>query len=110
MSFNNANFILRDETRGIFQNRVWDYDTADTQADMNTANYFLAANATYNRGVKLGDTIEATVWTTSVPTAPNTGAIAAKVLFYVQGITISNGVTTAIDVADGDARTATDSD
>lgn len=104
------NLIRRPGEFGIFRNSEWDYDTTDTVATMNTANYFLTANTTYKRGLKLGDKIFVTVWDTSVPTSPNTGTIAAKATLYVNGVTVSSGVFTALDVADGDSLTATDTD
>ncbi len=105
MAFNNANLVKRVGECGIYRNNVWDYDTIDTQADMNTANYFAAANSSFKRKVQVGDEIHARVWDTALPTSPNAGTLAAKVVFVVVSASA-----TAIDVADGNAATLTDSD
>lgn len=72
--------------------RTHKYTTADTQADVNTAGYF---NAVYDE-VEKGDRIEAWVDTNGTP--------AAVTLF------INSKASGVIDVANGDALTATDSD
>lgn len=110
MAFDNDNLIKRVGEIGIFRNQEFDYDTADTVATMNTADYFLTANTTYKRGIKKGDRIYVTVWSSAVPSDPNSGTISAKATLYVQGITGSGASTTALDVADGDSLTTTDTD
>lgn len=110
-AYNNDHFVA-DYQRGIFKNTRWSYESAgaDDVAAMNTAGFFTAANATYKRGVQVGDEILATVWTTAVPTGGHpveTDSVAARALFVVVQVDDQTGV---IDVSNGDSRTLTDSD
>ena len=109
MAYDNNRLVL-DYQFGIFKNGRYSYDTIDDVATMNTAAYFSAANATHKRRIQIGDEILATVWTTAVPTGPHpveTDVIAARALMVVVQVDDDTG---AIDVANGDARTLTDSD
>lgn len=108
MAFDITNFKMGEEF-GIFRNHHWYYETTDSQATMNTAGYFSAAQATYERGVQPGDEIYATIWTTAVPTGPKiapTDVPAGRIRFLVNSVSAAG----VIDVADGDAYTVTDTD
>ena len=56
--------------KGVFLNGEWHYDTLDAFATIEGAGYFADAQAL---GMKPGDKIEVTVWTTAIPN-PITGA------------------------------------
>jgi hypothetical protein len=74
--------------------KIWVYYAgADTLADVNTANYFLAAS----RLLSIYDTIFVT---------SGIGGTPAQSIVYVNAVTVDS----AIDVTDGLAITATDSD
>lgn len=110
MSVNLDNITMGREF-GVFRNHQWHYETTDTQATMNTANYFDGLAA---RGAQIGDEIYATVWTSAVPTGghpvPGTSAISARIRFMINAIAAGDPATAHIDVADGDAYTMTDTD
>jgi hypothetical protein len=110
MAYIDAN-LCHDYQFGKFKNTRWSYDTVDAVADVNTAGYFSAANQAPNRRrIQIGDEILVTQWTTAVPTTPHpieTSAITARSLMVVVQVDDDTGV---IDVANGDARTLTDSD
>lgn len=110
MAFNIANIQMGPEV-GIFRNHIWYYETTDAIATINTAGYF---NGLAARGAQIGDEIIVTQWTSAVPTGghpvPGTSAITAKVRTYINAIAAGDPATAAIDIADGDAYTATDTD
>jgi hypothetical protein len=110
MAFVPANLKMGEEF-GIFRNHVWAYETTDSQATMNSANYFDGAAA---KGMQIGDEVYATIWTSAVPTGghpvPGTSAITGRIRFIVNAIAAGDPATAHIDVADGDAYTMTDSD
>lgn len=108
MAYDNTYFVKRAGEIGAFRSQIWDYDTIDTQGDMNTAGYFTAANSTTNkRGVKVGDYIWARVWTTSIPTSINSGTLAGVFLLTVNA---AGAVGAAVDVVNGTSFDMTDSD
>lgn len=110
MALELANLKMGEEF-GIFRNHRWYYETLDNQAAQNSAGYFTGAAA---RGMQIGDEIIATVWTTAVPTGghpvPGSSAITARIRHIVVSIAAGDAETAAVDVADGDAYTMTDTD
>lgn len=92
MAFTLATFALDGSHANKNIPRTHTYNTADTQATVNTAGYF---NAIADQ-LEVGDRIEAWV--------DNAGTPAAVTLY------VNSNAAGVVDVADGDALTATDSD
>jgi len=89
-------------TPGGLGQSYWLYETLDAVGAIDASDYFagMAAPAVGNRGMEVGDIIQARVWTTAVPTSTSgkAGATIAD---------MANFVVISID-ADGNASTATE--
>ena len=77
---------------------LWKYDTLDTAADVDTADYFLTAIGQ----LRIGDLIIRTTWSTAIGAG---GTVSTMGFHFVNANT-----GTSIDVADALAITVTDTD
>lgn len=87
-------------TPGGLGQAYWLYETVDVVGDIDATDYFagMAAPAVGNRGMEVGDIIQARIWTTSVPTSTSGKASATLA-------DMANFVVISID-ADGNATTS----
>lgn len=110
MALNLDNLKMGEEF-GIFRNHRWAYETLDAIATVNTSGYFTGAAA---RGLQIGDEIVVTQWNTAIPTGGHpvngSSAITARNRCIVISIAAGDLESAAVDIADGDAYTMTDTD
>lgn len=95
MAFN-ANYLhAKPYEYGVFCNRDWQYDTLDALATIEGAGYF--ANA-QDIGMKPGDMVQVTIWTTALPNPvtpadgtatplTGSGSIAVVAFYRIRGLT-----------------------